>query len=166
MDLWRIAVRALIVYGYLLVMTRISGKKVLEEATPFDFVLSLIVGDLVDDALWSEVPLATFATAVATIVTCDVLSGLLARRSRLFHRLFSGVPSIVLRDGVEDGDQLRREQLSDSDLAHMLRLKEVANRNEVRLGIVEREDELSVLKHGWAEPATKSDLDDVRKLTR
>jgi uncharacterized membrane protein YcaP (DUF421 family) len=68
MDPLRIAVRCLIAYVYLLVVMRLAGKRVIRQAHPFDFVLALIVGDLVDDALWSEVPIAQFVVATATLV--------------------------------------------------------------------------------------------------
>ena len=76
MDLWRIAVRALAAYIYLAVTTRASGKRVISQATPFDFVIALILGDLVDDALWAEVPMSVFLVASGSLFlvhfACDV----------------------------------------------------------------------------------------------
>lgn len=68
MDPFRIAVRCLIAYIFLLVVMRLAGKRVVRHANAFDFVLALIVGDLVDDALWSEVPVAQFVVATATLI--------------------------------------------------------------------------------------------------
>ena len=68
MDPFRIAIRCLIAYVYLLVVMRLAGKRALRHAHPFDFVLALILGDLVDDALWADVPIAQFVVATATLV--------------------------------------------------------------------------------------------------
>jgi uncharacterized membrane protein YcaP (DUF421 family) len=68
MDPFRIGVRCLIAYVFLLVVMRLAGKRVVRHANAFDFVLALIVGDLVDDALWSEVPVAQFVVATATLI--------------------------------------------------------------------------------------------------
>jgi uncharacterized membrane protein YcaP (DUF421 family) len=68
MDPSRIGVRCLIAYVFLLVVMRLAGKRVVRHANAFDFVLALIVGDLVDDALWSEVPVAQFVVATATLI--------------------------------------------------------------------------------------------------
>jgi uncharacterized membrane protein YcaP (DUF421 family) len=68
MDPCRIGVRCLIAYVFLLVVMRLAGKRVVRHANAFDFVLALIVGDLVDDALWSEVPVAQFVVATATLI--------------------------------------------------------------------------------------------------
>lgn len=166
MDIGRIAVRALVAYVYLLFMTRAGGKRLLSEATPFDFVVSIIIGDLIDDALWAEASIAQFAAAVASIFACDAITTIGARHSRRFHRLVNGVSSIVLRDGVEDRDQLRREQLNEGDLAHLLRHHAIEKWKEVRLGIVESNHDLSVLRQHWAEPATRADADSVREMSK
>ena len=70
MDPLRILVRVVFGYVLLLVLVRLSGKRAVSQANPFDFTLALILGDLVDDLAWAEVPAAAFvvATAVLTIV--------------------------------------------------------------------------------------------------
>ena len=68
MDPLRIAVRAAVAYTFLFALLRIAGKRSVHQGTTFDFVLALILGDMVDDALWSEVPIAQFVVATATLV--------------------------------------------------------------------------------------------------
>lgn len=159
MDLWRIAVRALAAYVYLLVTTRAGGKRVVGQATPFDFVVSLIVGDLVDDFFWAEVSMAKFGAAVGTIFFCDALVKLGAFHSTRFLHIVNGRPRVVLRDGTVDGDELRREQLNETDLAHLLRLDGISRDkwNDVHLATLERDHETSVILTPGAEPATKQD---------
>lgn len=164
MDLWRIAIRALVCYVYLLIMTRASGKRVIGEATPFDFVVALIVGDLIDDALWANVSMAQFAAAVGSIFVCDAVTKMAALRFNAFSRLVNGTPTIVIRDGVEDHEALRREQLSEGDLEHLLRLEGMEKRDEVRLGILERDHSISVLYKPSCKPVTRADADTVRKM--
>lgn len=165
MDLWRIAIRALVCYVYLLVMTRASGKRMISEATAFDFVVALILGDLIDDALWADVSMARFAAAVGSIFVCDAVTKMAAVRSNAFSRLVNGAPTIVLRDGVEDGDALRSEQLNEGDLGHLLRLEQVQKWDEVRLAVLERDHSISVLYQPSCEPATREDADRVRKMS-
>jgi len=158
MELWRIAVRAVSAYLYLLVLTRTSGKSTVSQATPFDFVVSLILGDLIDDALWAEVSIAKFGVAAGSIVFCDLAVKLAAFRSRSFFRLVSGDPRVVLRDGIEDGAALSREQLNEGDLEHLLRLDSIDREHwqDVHVGMLELDHELSVILTPGAEPATKS----------
>jgi uncharacterized membrane protein YcaP (DUF421 family) len=164
MDLSHIAVRAVVAYVYLLLMTRMSGKRVVSQATPFDLLVSLIVGDLIDDGLWAEIPVAKFAVAVGTIFVIDAIVRIAAQRSSWVDRLVCGTPAIVLRHGIPDDRALRQEQMNRSDLAHLTRLNGIENKEEVRMGIVEDNHDLAVLKEPWAEPLQRRDADAVRKL--
>jgi uncharacterized membrane protein YcaP (DUF421 family) len=164
MDLGRIAVRALIAYVYLLVMTRSGGKRVVSQATPFDFIVSLVVGDLVDDALWGEVSLMKFGAGVGAIFLCDVVVKAVAQRWDAFEHLVNGTPALVLRDGVEDARALRSEQLSKTDLAHLLRTQGIDDWSVVQVAYVERDHEVSVIRHPNARPAQKRDADRVKDL--
>lgn len=166
MDVGRIAVRALIAYVYLLVTTRATGKRSVSQATPFDLLVSLIIGDLIEDAIWAEVSVMKFAVAVATICVCDLIVKMIAARSDAFHRFVNGQPAAVLRDGVEDGHALRHEQLNEGDLAHLLRLQGVDDWKEVHLGLVEADHEVSVIRRPEAEPAQKKDAQKVKEMLR
>lgn len=158
MDIGRIAVRALVAYVYLLFNTRASGKRVIAQATPFDLVVSIILGDLIDDALWAEVSVAKFGAAVVTILACDAIVKFGAYRSNWFFRLVQGAPVAVLRDGSEDRAALRGEQMNEADLAHLLRLNGIGeDRSEVQLALIERDHEISVMLKPEAEPAQRRD---------
>ena len=159
MSLGHIAVRAVIAYAYLLFVTRIGGKRVIGQATPFDFIVALILGDLIDDALWAEVSVARFAGAVGSILICDAVTKLGSFHSLQFFHLVNGYSHALLRDGQEDRDQLRRHQLNKGDLAHLLRAEGVEDWSEVRLALLERGHHLSVIRHPEDEPATKKDLE-------
>ena len=166
MALWRIAIRAIAAYVYLLAVTRMAGKRVVQQATPFDFVVALIVGDMIDDALWAEVSMAKFAVGVATLFACDAVTKLIAFRSRRFFDLVSGKPVTALRDGVADTEALRGEQMNEGDLAHLLRLDGIDRWKDVREAILEDSDELSVLRCPEAEAATKEDLPRVKRMMK
>jgi len=157
MDFWRIAVRALVAYVYLMVTTRASGKRVISQATPFDLVVSLIVGDLLDDAMWAEVSMPKFGAALSSIFLCDAIVSFGAHRWPWFFRLAQGSPTAVLRDGVEDRDALRGEQMNEGDLAHLLRLDGIDDWSRVQLALVERDHEVSVILKPEVEPAQKKD---------
>ena len=76
MDPLRIAVRTVLAYVFLLALLRVAGKKGLRNATAFEFVTALILGDLVDDALWAEVPFAQFIVAATTLMLAKLVSSL------------------------------------------------------------------------------------------
>lgn len=67
MNLAGIVGRVIVTYVVLLVLVRASGKQSVRHGTTFDFLLSVIVGDLVDDAIWAEVGMSTFLAGVVTL---------------------------------------------------------------------------------------------------
>ena len=164
MGLTHVVTRALIAYVYLLLMTRMSGKRVVSQATPFDLLVSLIVGDLVDDALWAEVSVSKFAGGVGTIFVLDAIVRFSSHHFARGHGGVAGVPSIVIRDGAPDRDALRGEQMNEHDLKHLVRANGIADRQEIRLGIVEDNHTMSVLREDWAEPVRRGDAERVREL--
>jgi uncharacterized membrane protein YcaP (DUF421 family) len=84
MDPLRIAIRCVLAYVFLLVLLRLASKQTLRQGTTFDFVLALVLGDLIDDALWAEVPIAQFVVATTTLVLLKLVATL--------HKVFAKVP--------------------------------------------------------------------------
>ena len=72
MDPFRIAVRVVFAYVLLLIMVRVSGKRTVRHASPFDFTLTLILGDMVDDVLWAEVDASVFVVAAGVLVMVHI----------------------------------------------------------------------------------------------
>ena len=62
-----IAARAVFAYLTLLLLVRASGKQSIRHGTTFQFVIALVIGDMIDDAIWAEVSLAKFLVAVVTL---------------------------------------------------------------------------------------------------
>ena len=80
MDPLRIVARVLFAYVVLLVLVRLGGKRIVRHASPFDFALSLILGDMVDDLLWAEVDAAVFVVGAGVLVMSHVALDLLRFR--------------------------------------------------------------------------------------
>lgn len=80
MDLLAIAVRAAFVFVFIQVMTRWQGKHTIKQGAPFDFVLLLIVGDLVDDAILGEAGVDVFVTAASTLFLVRMLMAIVEWR--------------------------------------------------------------------------------------
>jgi uncharacterized membrane protein YcaP (DUF421 family) len=72
MDLLHIAARVLFGYVVLLALVRVGGRRLLRHATPLDFVVALILGDMMDDLVWAEVDAAVFVVAVGVLLLIHV----------------------------------------------------------------------------------------------
>ncbi len=82
MELYRIAVRAVFAYVFLHVIIRTSGNKTIGQASAFDFVLAVVLGDMVDDLLWTEVPASQFVVGIATLALTELFFSILTATQR------------------------------------------------------------------------------------
>jgi uncharacterized membrane protein YcaP (DUF421 family) len=164
-ELHRIAIRALFFYLVLLGLIRLSGKRTVAEGTAFDFVLALILGDVVDDALWAEVAAAHFVAAAGTLATVHLLVSWAASRNDWLDRLVSGSATPVLLEGRRQRPGMRSERMNDKTLAFEVRhhgLDEDGWR-EVQAAQIETSGEVSLLKAEWARPPHRREAAAVRK---
>ena len=83
MDPLRIVVRVVLVYIALLVFIRLTGKTTVKQGSPFDFVVALILGDLIDDAIWAEVNASVFLVATGSLVLAHTAFNLMGYRAGL-----------------------------------------------------------------------------------
>ena len=74
MDPLRIAVRAAFGFVFVLILVRASGKRTIRQAELSSFIVALVIGDLLDDLFWAEVPSAQFIVAVGTIVSVHMIA--------------------------------------------------------------------------------------------
>ena len=84
MELLQIAVRIAFAYTFALILTRISGHQTVKQLDVASFVIAIVIGDLFDDLIWSEVPAANFVVALATLFVVHVWVG--GRRRRAGER--------------------------------------------------------------------------------
>ena len=161
MDPGRILVRAVFAYVFIVAVVRLSGKRVVAEATAFDFVLAIIVGDMFDDLFWAEVPAAQFVVATGVLVLLEIVVSAGGYLSPAFARLVDGGQSVLVRDGRPVRRGMLRERLNERSVGVLLRQKEGLERedwSEVETAAVEADGQPSVVKREWARPAQKRDL--------
>jgi uncharacterized membrane protein YcaP (DUF421 family) len=163
-DPLRIAVRALFAFVVLHALLRASGKRFVAEATGFDFVLALILGDVVDDLLWAEVPASQFTVAAATLVLARLGAALASAGSPRAAALLGGVARLIVQDGSPLRPAMRAERMNRRELAEALRREglEPHDWQQVRSARLERSGRVSVLRKPWAQRARRADADRLR----
>jgi uncharacterized membrane protein YcaP (DUF421 family) len=80
-DPLRLAVRVLFAYVLLLLFVRLTGHRTVKHGSPFDFTVALILGDMIDDAIWAEVSAAQFVVACGVLFTVHTMFDVLRFRA-------------------------------------------------------------------------------------
>jgi len=158
-DLWMTAVRAVAVYGLALLVIRIMGKRTVGNFTAFDLLVALMLGEVVDEIIYGEVPFAQGAVAILTIASAHYANSWLSYWGHGFDKLLEGTPTVVVRDGQLQRKGMRAERMNENDVRAELRLNDVDDLEEVRLAMVETDGQVSVLRQDWARTLQKGDLE-------
>jgi uncharacterized membrane protein YcaP (DUF421 family) len=161
MDLQELALtalRATIIYFFLLVVVRLLGKRTVGHSTAFDFIVALILGEVVDEPIYGDVPLVQALLVIAVIGGWHAVNAYLSYRSQTFDRLTGGSPTVLIRDGQLDRRAMRRERVNEGDLWSLLRLQQIDALSEVKLATLEPNGGLSVIKTDGARELRKGDL--------
>jgi uncharacterized membrane protein YcaP (DUF421 family) len=140
-------VRAVIVYVFLLIVVRLSGKRTLSEATAFDLVLLLIISETTQQAMVdNNHSMTNAALLILTLVSADVLLSLAKHWFPSLDPILDGTAIILIRDGKVLKDRLNRERVDLSDVLEAARqqlgLEELS---QIKLAVLERSGEISVI---------------------
>jgi uncharacterized membrane protein YcaP (DUF421 family) len=165
-DLGALALRASITYVVLLLLLRLVGKRTVKEATPFDFVVAIVVGDFPDDVIWGEIPMVQGLIAVMTILALHSLVLHVTYRSEWLDRLIGAGPAVIVKDGVFLPAGLRREQINPDAVRAILRERGIGALAEVQEVTVEPNGQLSVRRHDWARRGDRRDLPALAAMLR
>jgi uncharacterized membrane protein YcaP (DUF421 family) len=168
MSLLRIGVRAVVVYVFVLALIRVSGKRLVCEATGMQFVLAIIIGDLVDDAMFATVPFAQFVAAAGTLTIVHLMTAMAALSDLRIWRLVEGEPPVLLENGIPRRKAMRHERINRKEIASMLRLAglSAARWAEIKRARIEEEGRLAVVFHEWAQEAQRRDAEWVKARMR
>lgn len=143
----------------LLVLIRLGGQRSLASMSAADVACVIALGAVVGRTMLLAVP--TLVTGVIALVVLFGLRGLLTRvqATRRGARL-SVQPVVLMADGQIDGAGMRRARVTEDDLRQRLRLAGISVRTQVRLAVLERNGQISVIAQAAAEcePWLRADL--------
>jgi len=158
-ELWMTAVRAVAVYCLALLVIRIMGKRTVGNFTAFDLLVALMLGEVVDEIIYGEVPFAQGTVAILTIASAHYANSWLSYWGHGFDKLLEGTPTVVVRDGQLQRKGMRAERMNENEVRAELRLNDVDDLEEVRVAMVETDGQVSVLRQEWARTLQKGDLE-------
>lgn len=148
-----IVLRATVVYLFLWIVLRSLGKRELGELTPFDLVLLITIGDLVQQGVTQEDFSITGAMlAVGTFVVLTLLTSYLAFKWKTTRPLLEGLPAVVVLNGKMEKQAMKLERLAADELLDAARQQGIQEIAEIRFGILEPDGKFSFIKYSGETP--------------
>src|SRR3954447_20547346 len=114
MDL---VLRTVVVYLLILVVTRAVGRRELSTLEPFDMIMLVVVGDLVQQGVTqSDYSVTGAVIVISTLAILTVFTAWLSFRFRRLRPVLEGRPIVLIADGRILDHNLHGQRLSLDDL--------------------------------------------------
>ena len=96
----QIVVRSAIVYGFLLIVLRLMGKRQIGQLAPFDLVLILVLSNAVQNAMnGGDNSVIGGLVSASTLFALNSAVGFVTARSKRAEALIEGHPVVLIHNG-------------------------------------------------------------------
>ena len=151
--------QVIFVYFYLTFLLRFFGKKELSQLNVYDFVVFLIIAELMIMSFGSE-EISIFHSVVAsmTIVLLDKLISYFSMKNKVIRDMLEGRPAYIILQGRLQKEVMKKLSYTVDDLCHQLRTGGVGSLQEVEFAILETNGMLSIIQKKGCNTALPSPL--------
>jgi uncharacterized membrane protein YcaP (DUF421 family) len=144
---WEFVARAILVYGFLLVLLRLTGKRQIGQMSPFDLVLLLVLSNAVQNSMnGGDNTVAGGMILASTLVACNALVSYITNRSAAAEKMVEGTPEVLIYDGKLIQKTLEKEGLSLAELEGAMRMAGCEKIEDVHLATMEINGQISIVR--------------------
>jgi uncharacterized membrane protein YcaP (DUF421 family) len=141
-----IVLRAAFAFAFIFFLTRIVGRRELSSLEPFDLIMLIVLGDVVQQGITqSDYSVTGLVLAAGTIALMQVFVSYLSYRFRRLQPLLSGEPIVLVENGRVLERNLARERLTRDELLEDARQSEIESIDDVRLAVLETSGQISFI---------------------
>ena len=141
-----VVLRTIFAFVLILAITRAVGRRELSSMEPFDLILLVVIGDLVQQGVTqSDYSLTGATLVIVTIALMTVATAWLSFRFRRLRPLLEGEPVILVADGRILERNLRRERMTVEELGAEARLAQIGSLDDVRYAVLETSGKISFI---------------------
>jgi uncharacterized membrane protein YcaP (DUF421 family) len=141
-----IVLRATAAFALVFLLFRVTGRRELSTLEPFDLILIVVIGDLVQQGVTqSDMSFTGLVLAVGTFTVLSIGISWLSYRFKAMRKLLEAAPLVVVEHGKPVERTMRAERLTLEELAEAARMQQVASLDEVEWAIIEPTGQISII---------------------
>lgn len=141
-----IVLRATAMFAIVYLLVRLLGKRELGQMTPFEFIVMVAMGDLVQQGVTqNDFSLTGAALAVCTFGFWGLVLSWASYLSPRAEKLLEGEPRVVVRHGEVLKHSLQRDRLTRGELESEMRLAGIASLHDVAWAVLEPNGKISFI---------------------
>jgi uncharacterized membrane protein YcaP (DUF421 family) len=153
-----IVLRATVIFFGLYLLVRLLGKRELAQLTPFELIVLVVTGDLIQQGVThNDFSLTASLLAVSTFAFWASVLSWITYLSRRAERILDGEPRVIVRDGKILEGNLRRDRLTNAEVESEMRLAGIGHLKDVAWAIVEPRGRISFIKQDGGETSPSDD---------
>ena len=146
---WELIARGLIVYFFLILILRATGKRQIGQMSPFDLVLLMVLSNAVQNSMnGGDNSITSGIILAVTLVFANWTVGKLTSSSKKMEELIEGDPQILFHNGKVYDKVLKDAQVTRQELLAAVHKAGFAELDAIRAAILENDGTISVIpKH-------------------
>ena len=154
-SLPEVVLRTAIVYLFVVVALRLSGKREVGQMSVLELVVILVISDAVQNSMVGEnTTLYGGLIAVVTLLAMDFGLKAVAKRSKTLSKAIEGEPRLLVRDGRLLSRAIKEEGLETEEVRAAIRSHGLVGPEDVRLAVLETDGSISVIPRDDAGPGS------------
>jgi uncharacterized membrane protein YcaP (DUF421 family) len=141
-----VVLRAIVAFVFLIAMLRVIGRRELSSLEPFDLVLLIVIGDLVQQGVTqSDYSFTGLLLSVGTFAVLTVALSFLGLRFPRLRPVLEAGPLIIVQDGELIAKNLHKERLTPEEVAAEARQQQIARIEDIEWGVLEGSGKMSFI---------------------
>jgi uncharacterized membrane protein YcaP (DUF421 family) len=142
-----IVLRAAVAFVFIFILTRIVGRRELSSLQPFDLILLVTIGDLIQQGVTqNDFSITGLMLAVGTIALLTVLFSWAGWRFPRVRPVLEGTPVIVVQEGEPIMANLKRERLTVEEILAEARQEQIDSLDKIKWAVLETSGKLSFIE--------------------
>jgi uncharacterized membrane protein YcaP (DUF421 family) len=144
-----VVLRAAVAFFFIFFLTRVIGRRELSSLQPFDLILLVVLGDIVQQGVTqSDYSVTGLLLAGATIAMLQMTVSYVSYRVARLRPLLEGEPIVLVEDGRFIDSNLDRERLTHEEVLEEARQQQIASADEIQWAVLETSGNISFIKKG------------------
>jgi uncharacterized membrane protein YcaP (DUF421 family) len=147
-----IVIRATIMFFALYLLVRVMGKRELAQMTPFELIVLVVLGDLIQQGVThNDFSLTGAILAIVTMGFWALALSWVTYRYPKAETMLDGEPRVIVRNGQIVQENLHRDRLTRAEILSEMRLAGIGRLTDVAWAILEPQGKMSFIKRESAE---------------
>jgi len=152
--------RTILIYLILIISMRLMGKRQVGELQLSELIVTIMLSDFAATPIYeTDIPFSYAIIPILLLLSVEVILSFIILHVPKLKILLGGRPSLIIRKGVLDQKELKRQRMCLSELIGSLREQGISDIGDVDYAILEENGKLSVFEKAAKKPPSASDME-------